>query len=189
VNNSYQLLSIVDHCLNVYSLESGLVSLNESKVNLNELCNSIKAIFRGSMKSSDISFSFFPSLPDLSATFEVDEEKLVDVLSSLLLNAFNYTKSGYIHFGYTIEPGFVQFFVDDTGIGIPEDKIDSIFDPFSKVDYAQKTSGVGLGLTICRHYAHLMGGDIWATSTLGKGSNFYFSIPIKESTFKTPVAG
>lgn len=187
VKNVYQLLEVVDNCLCNASLEAGQVALNPTIVNLNELCYTIKEVFMESKGFYDISFGFSPGLSDMSATLMVDEVKLVQVLSSLLLNAFNFTQVGYINFGYTIESGFIHFFVDDTGVGIPEDKIESIFEPFSKVDYSLKNTGVGLGLTICRNMVRLMGGDIWVLSKLGKGSVFHFSIPLVFSS-KTPVA-
>jgi signal transduction histidine kinase len=114
-----------------------------------------------------------------NSTITTDKAKLVQILSNLLGNAFKYTREGSIIFGYRSSDDGVEFFVRDTGIGIPEDKLDRIFDRFYQIDNQSSRSygGAGLGLSICKSYVGLLGGRIWVSSQQGKGSEFCFTHP------------
>lgn len=107
---------------------------------------------------------------------ETDRNRLTQILTNLLTNAIKHTSQGFIRFGYKKTGGFVEFFVQDTGEGIPEDKIDTIFSRFVQLDDWSK--GVGLGLAICRGLVEQMDGKIWVTSTFGEGSTFYVALPL-----------
>ena len=102
---------------------------------------------------------------------EADKNRLTQILTNLLTNSIKHTEKGFIRFGYKRTAASVEFFVEDSGEGIPRDKIDSIFSRFVQLDSWSK--GVGLGLAICRGLVEQMGGKIWVTSELGKGSIFY----------------
>ena len=107
---------------------------------------------------------------------EADKNRLTQILTNLLTNSIKHTEKGFIRFGYKRTAASVEFFVEDSGEGIPRDKIDSIFSRFVQLDSWSK--GVGLGLTICRGLVEQMGGKIWVTSELGKGSIFYVTLPL-----------
>lgn len=107
---------------------------------------------------------------------EADKNRLTQILTNLLTNSIKHTEKGFIRFGYKRTAAFVEFFVEDSGEGIPRDKIDSIFSRFVQLDSWSK--GVGLGLAICRGLVEQMGGKIWVTSELGKGSIFYVTLPL-----------
>ena len=115
---------------------------------------------------------------------EADKNRLTQILTNLLTNSIKHTEKGFIRFGYkrTAASGYrkvdssVEFFVQDSGEGIPEDKIKMIFSRFVQLDSWSK--GVGLGLAICRGLVEQMGGKIWVTSELGKGSIFYVTLPL-----------
>ena len=114
---------------------------------------------------------------------ESDEFRFNQIFSHLLSNAFKYTHNGFIEFGFDInqqeEP---IFYVRDTGIGIPEDKTDTIFNHFIKIEDRTKLyRGTGIGLTITKKLVNLLGGEIWVESNLGIGSIFYFTLPEKVS--------
>ena len=107
---------------------------------------------------------------------ELRLNRLTQILTNLLTNSIKHTEKGFIRFGYKRTAASVEFFVEDSGEGIPRDKIDSIFSRFVQLDSWRK--GVGLGLAICRGLVEQMGGKIWVTSELGKGSIFYVTLPL-----------
>ena len=112
-----------------------------------------------------------------------DPLRLRQVLSNLLSNAVKFTSEGSIELGYKLDPRKnrprIEFYISDTGIGIPEDKLDLIFERFRQVDDSQSRQygGTGLGLAISKRLVELIGGSIWVESKPGKGSTFYFNIP------------
>ena len=105
-----------------------------------------------------------------------DHQRLTQIITNLLNNAIKHTKQGFIRFGYEIKSSEVYFFVKDSGEGIPEDKLDTIFGRFVQLNDMSK--GVGLGLAICKGLVEQMNGTIGVTSKLGNGSTFYFNLPI-----------
>ena len=153
---------------------------------------------------------FQNSLPVENAIIETDREKILTILSNLINNAIKYSDVGTIEIGYTVkqsgktvvmsdinlvelihgksldkaitEPVELEFFVKDTGLGIPKDKLKVIFDRFIQ-DYNDETrvfQGAGLGLAISKAYVEMLGGKIWVESETGKGSTFFFTIPFND---------
>jgi signal transduction histidine kinase len=127
------------------------------------------------------------SLPDNKANIISDREKVFAILTNLIKNSIKYSEKGSIEFGYNIvnhqtQPN-IQFFVKDTGIGIPEDKQEAIFERFIQADTADKMArhGAGLGLSITRAYVEMLNGKIWVESKEGTGSTFYFTLPYNTS--------
>ena len=110
-----------------------------------------------------------------------DSMRLKQVINNLIENAFKYTLNGEIEFGLKEKEGGLEFFVSDTGIGVPEDKIETIFHRFSQVEYSPEKAfgGTGLGLAISRDLVHLLGGKIWVESVVDKGSDFRFFLPVE----------
>lgn len=118
--------------------------------------------------------------PNPNLKFQADHEKVYLVLFNLVDNAFKFTESGMIEFGYRLEDDFLVFFVKDTGPGISEKFNDLIFERFYQIEDPTSKShpGLGLGLSISKSLTELMGGKIWVLSEIGKGSEFCFSIPM-----------
>lgn len=108
-------------------------------------------------------------------TVETDKKRLTQVLTNLVTNAMKHTKAGSIRFGYTLEPGQIRFYVADTGTGIPQNQLEEIFSRFVQLKGSKQ--GIGLGLAICKGLVNRMGGTISATSEIGKGSTFAFTLP------------
>ena len=109
---------------------------------------------------------------------KIDSQRLEQVLVNLIHNAVKFTRTGgeVVLFADS-GPGEVRFAVRDTGIGIPLEDVPRIFERFYRVDKSRTGSGTGLGLSIAKHIVEAHGGKIWAESTEGKGSTFYFTIP------------
>ena len=140
---------------------------------------SLNEQFSINAKESNISINLKATSPDKDSTIVTDNTKLIQILSNLINNAIKFTKNGQIDFGYTLKDKFIEFFVSDTGIGIPPEYHSRIFDRFFQVDSAvsRQYSGTGLGLSICKGYVELLGGDIKVESESGKGTLFLFTIP------------
>ncbi len=129
-------------------------------------------------------------LPENEAVIQSDREKIISILTNLIKNAIKYSESGKIDFGYKLKTindltgsnnklKVLEFYVKDTGIGIPEGKLKIIFERFIQVDNSDTRDfqGAGLGLAISRAYVEMLGGKIWATNNKGSGSTFHFTIP------------
>jgi len=118
-------------------------------------------------------------LPAKEAIIKTDHEKVSAVLINLIKNSIKYTKKGLIEFGYNKEGKYIEFFVKDTGIGIPKNRQEAIFERFIQADMEDKMAfqGAGLGLSISKAYVEMLDGKIWVESEEGKGSVFYFTIP------------
>ena len=116
-----------------------------------------------------------------------DSTKLIQILSNLINNATKFTREGRIDFGYTLKDGNLEFFVKDTGIGIPPEHHEKIFERFFQVDnlISRKFGGTGLGLSICKAYVELLGGKIWVISNPGEGTDFRFTIPYNSPRSKS----
>ena len=179
VNSSNQLLSIIEDIVRIATIESGQEKLNESITNVNSLLQTEYEKFARKSAETGIELSYTPGLPDQEASIMIDQTKLIQTLSNLLVNAFKFTSKGHIRFGYNRKGNFLEFFVEDTGIGVPADKHEIIFKRFSQVDnrLTRQFGGSGLGLSICKAYIELMGGEIGLKSSEKGGSTFYFTIP------------
>lgn len=177
--SSHQLLSIIDDIVRIATIEAGQERLSRSELNLNHLMRFELDQFRSKAEEKGITFECTVDLDDERSLILADETKLQQIISNLLVNAFKFTHSGTIHFGYQSKQGNLEFYVKDTGIGIPESMLVSIFNRFSQVEssISRQYGGSGLGLSICKAYVELHGGKIWVESAPGNGSSFLFTIP------------
>ncbi len=177
-----QLLSIINDIVDLASIESGQVKINIKEINLNTTLRRINEQFSYKEKPHKIMLSLKTPLSNKDAEILTDGTKLVQIISNLINNAFKFTQAGRIDFGYDLKDDFLEFFVKDTGIGIPQEHQSKIFDRFYQVDNAvsRQYTGTGLGLSICKAYAELMGGNIWLESKPGIGTTFSFTIPYKK---------
>lgn len=171
-SNNKRLLTLINEVLDLSKIESGKLELALTPVNISELCNEI--VITHQLNAEGISLKL--DLPDEDFCFITDKNRLTQILSNLITNALKFTPEGCITVGYRRKAALVDFFVKDTGIGIPKDKLDAIFDRFVKVnDFAP---GTGLGLSICKSIVERMGGDISVVSEPGEGSLFSFRLPL-----------
>lgn len=179
IHNSTQLLSIINDIVNIATIEAGQEKANIKKTSINSLIKQVYEQFVLQAKNKDISFSHKKCFPDEEIEIMADETKIRQVLTNLLSNAFKFTDSGLVDFGCRIDNDFLEFFVKDTGIGVPPEKQSEIFERFSQLNYTEDRlyRGSGLGLSISKAYVELLGGKMWISSTPGRGSTFYFTIP------------
>jgi len=178
------LLNIINDIIDISKLDSGQVKINPVTCELNKLLYETYNFFYSNsfeVSKKEINFRLSTSLPDCESVILTDDFRLKQVLNNLLSNALKFTQKGTIEFGYTIDESKTKilFFVKDSGRGIPEDKLDIIFERFRQVDNTttRQYGGTGLGLAISKSLVTLMGGEIWVESELEKGSIFHFSVP------------
>ena len=174
-----QLLSIINDIVDIANVESGQAKVNLVKVNLNLMLKSLNEQFSINGKQNSVSINHKTALSDSDSAILTDSTKLVQILSNLINNAIKFTKKGRIDFGYVLKDNFLEFYVKDTGIGIPQEYHSLIFERFYQVDRAvsRQYNGTGLGLSICKGYVELIGGTIRVESEPGKGTQFVFTIP------------
>lgn len=177
------LLGIVNDILQISSLQNGKVALEPETFDLEELLQGIESVFR--FKSEEKGLDFFIEKPqDLPPLLRADKLRLNQVLYNLLGNAVKFTDMGHIALRIKIKEKneqtiWLRFEVADTGLGIPPEKIDSMFEAFTRLRSKDRIiEGTGLGLAICKNLIELFGGTIGATSQPGQGSTFFFEIPL-----------
>jgi len=178
-----RLINTINDLMDISMLVSGQIDVNYSNVNVRKLITSLLPKFQNKTKEKKISLSFITNGVSDDMMAKIDRQKVNSILSKLITNAIKFTKKGNIEYGCTFisnaEKHVLEFFVKDTGIGIPANRLNSIFDRFTQVDYSTTRGfeGSGLGLSIIKEYVEMLKGTIWVESEEGKGSQFYFKIP------------
>ncbi len=182
IQSCNQLLSIITDIVNIATIEAGQEMIHESEINLNATLILLHDQFLLKAQKQNISFNLKPSLPDNKDRISTDETKLIQILTNLVGNALKFTNHGHVNFGYIVKNDELEFFVEDTGIGVHPEMYEEIFKRFRQVESTieRRFGGSGLGLSISKAYVGLLGGKIWLVSELGKGSTFYFTIPLKK---------
>lgn len=182
------LLSIVEDIFDITLIEAGEVKLKKEDVKLDNLLQSVhQIIMLEQQKTKKDQLDLALKIPKAykNLTINTDSSKLKQILLNLLKNALKFTNEGYISYGFEIkkihDKSILKFYVEDTGIGISMDKREFIFDVFRQVDESKTKvyGGTGIGLSISKKLTELLGGEIWLESKKGKGSVFYFTIPLE----------
>lgn len=178
--NSEILLQLINDILDLSKIEAGTLEYVRQPMDLGELCRNIYETHKGRVHD-EVTLV----LDNKDATLVVNEDKnrLMQVITNLITNAIKFTFHGEIRFGFNVGEDCIHFYVKDTGMGISEEKIKSIFERFVKLNAF--VQGTGLGLAICRMIVEKIGGEITAESKLNKGSTFRFTIPY-DSNVKRP---
>lgn len=182
-----RMLNIINDIIDISKIESGLLTVKITELNINELIDYNYNFFKPEMEQKGINFLCKKSLATEEANIFTDKEKVYAILLNLIKNAIKYTKAGSIEFGYMQEDNQLKFYVKDTGIGVSEEKQQLIFERFTQADIedTKVSEGAGLGLAISKAYVSILGGKIWLESKsqdlfAGEqgGSTFFFSIPL-----------
>lgn len=176
-----RLLNIINDIIDISKIESGLAVVEISSSNINEQLDYIYTFFKPEVEAKGLRLIMKNLLPAHECVIKTDKEKVFAILTNLIKNAVKYTEKGIIEVGCQKRGKFLEFYVKDTGIGIPQEKYNAIFERFVQVDMDGKMArqGSGLGLSITKAYVEMLGGTIWLESTPGEGSVFYFTIPQK----------
>ena len=172
--NSGLLLNLFNDILDLSALEAGSLRFSIRLVRLRDVCAQLYYLNHSSVQPG-VKLILDEVDPELS--IQGDWDRISQIWLNLLSNAIKFTSNGEIHFGFEKKDQIVQGYVSDTGIGIPAERVTTIFSRFGKVnDFVQ---GTGLGLTICRMLTEKMGSRIWVRSKVGRGTTFYFTLPIE----------
>jgi len=184
-NNCNTLLHLIDDIIDLAKIEANEVTIVKKETNVNLLMQELfdtYSQFRKKLQKEHLDITWEKTHYKDNFILKTDLFRLKQVLTNLLDNAFKYTEKGRVTFGYKIEEEekLVKFYVSDTGIGIPENKRNQIFERFNKLESNKSKlyRGTGLGLTITKNIVNKLGGEIGLNSALNKGSTFYFTIPL-----------
>ncbi len=186
IQSSDQLLSIINDIVSIASIEAEQEKVQENEININSICKLINDQFFTRDTNPNVKFRLQTSLADDEVNIITDSTKLTQILTNLISNALKFTQEGFVNFGYTLKDNFLEFYVEDSGIGISSDMHTEIFKRFRQVETtaARTFGGSGLGLSISKAYVEMLGGKIWLSSEEGKGSVFYFTLPYKTVNLK-----
>ncbi|MFQ6099769.1 MAG: GAF domain-containing protein [Anaerolineae bacterium] len=178
-DSGQHLLRLINDILDISKIEAGKMELSFEAVDLKEAIEGVMATAIALVKDKPIELQ--QSIPEDLPKVRGDERRIRQVLLNLVSNAEKFTEAGFIRVEAEASSTEVTISVADSGIGIAPEKLDSIFDPFIQVDASttRRAGGTGLGLSITREFVEMHGGRIWVESGLGKGSTFYFTLPIK----------
>ncbi len=183
------LLALINDILDISKIESGRVELQVGTVRVGAMARKLVETFRPQATAKGIAIDAEIS-PDMPAEIETDGQRLEQILKNFLANAVKFTDTGSVTLlaGRTVD-GRLAFTVRDTGIGIPADKQEAIFEPFRQADGTidRKYGGTGLGLSISRELTRLLGGEIRVDSAVGRGSSFSLIVPERFEANSTPA--
>ena len=183
------LLAVLNGILDLSKVESGKIELEARAFDLEQTVTAASAAFAPLAAEKRLAFSVEVA-PQLRGTWRGDDARIRQVLSNLLSNALKFTVAGAIRLDVEPSADGVAFRVADTGIGIPADKLDAIFEKFTQADSSTTRlfGGTGLGLAICERLVALMGGRITVESRVGDGSTFSFALPLRREIAVEPLA-
>lgn len=177
-----RLLATVNDLIDISRIETQQIKVNKSDVDITEILLTMVNASTHLAVQSNNKIECTSKYKDTKTILHTDKNLLVGIFLNLMNNAMKFTSNGTIEIGSFDKESDIVFFVKDTGIGIPENRLDAIFDRFVHADLTltRTHEGAGLGLSIAKAYAELLGGDLWVESEVGKGSTFFFNIPKEE---------
>ena len=183
-SNIDQLLSIINDIITISSIETHQEKFDVQLTSLNDIMNEMFNLFNDRFQQRNCSLTIEESLNNVQSFIYTDGIKLSHILNNLIENALKFTENGTVNIGYHLKNKVLEFFVKDTGIGVPPEMLGKIFDSFRKANNNNLfgLTGTGLGLSIAKGFVELLGGTIWVESEVGKGSVFYFTIPYKPAS-------
>ncbi len=182
--NSEHLLGIINDILEISTLQNGKLKFEIKKFDLSALLSNLFNIVQYKLKENAVQFELDIG-EDIPKFVEGDPNRLQQVLINLVGNAFKFTQEGKVtvkveNLNQSNKEVWLKFYVSDTGIGIPQDKVSDIFEPFNRVESKEHNfEGTGLGLSIAHNIVTMLNGGMGVESILGKGSTFFFEIPFK----------
>lgn len=178
-----ELTDMVDDLLDLAKIEAGRITISPAWFELMDLFSALRGMFRPIVDGTDADLVFED--PEGLPRLYTDDKKVAQILRNFISNALKFTPRGEVRVSATLEgDDRVRFTVRDTGIGIPEELQHILFEDFTQVDspLQKRMRGTGLGLSLCRQFAHLLGGEVGLKSAVGQGSEFFVSLPLALST-------
>ena len=178
-----RMLNIINDIIDISKIESGQKDVNIVETCINLQMEFVYKFFKPEAEKKGINLTLVNSLPFKDSFINTDTEKIYAILTNLVKNAIKFTKTGFIEFGYEKKSQVMEFFVKDSGVGIPDYQIEIIFERFRQGSelLSRNYEGAGLGLFISKSYVEMLGGRIWVESQLDVGSTFYFTIPYEKN--------
>ncbi len=180
-----RMLSIINDIISISKIESQQIELAISETNVNEQVEYIYHFFKLEAEQKKLHISFKNGLDSDKAFVRTDREKLYAILTNLVKNAIKFTPSGSVELGYKVNDDFLEFYVKDSGRGIPEEQKLFIFERFRQGSETlnRNFEGAGLGLSISKAYVEMLGGKIWVENNTRKngnstGATFFFTLPL-----------
>jgi len=182
INSGKSLLNLINDIIDISKIEAGQLKVKPRIVQLNPIMNEIyiSQYQINDMKNKSFELKMQKAVEADDFNINTDPFRLKQILNNLIGNAMKFTKQGFIEFGYKFSgPDKLLFYVKDTGVGMPKDKLDVIFKRFGQIEQKddKNQAGTGLGLTISKKLAELLGGEMWVESEEGVGSTFFFTMP------------
>lgn len=176
-----RLLNIINDILDISKIETKQFSVHLEEINLNDFMLETYSLFLNQAKNKNIPLNLKKGLDDHNSFIITDSQKLKQILNNLLSNAIKFTHSGEIVLEYKLNGQLLEFYVQDTGIGISSEYIQYVFERFIQADttHERKYGGTGLGLSIAKGFTEILGGTISCHSILNEGSTFKFTLPYK----------
>ncbi len=174
------ILNLLTNLLEFSSLEQGKLQVSNEAFNLRQLCDETAEMFEPIARHKNLQFNYEPNIED-NCTILSDRLKIKQILSNLISNGVKYTLEGSVTFKARMGRNLVVFDIVDTGVGIPQDKLEEVFKPFVRIEtYNQFAEGSGYGMSVVKGLVDLLGGEIHIDSEVGKGSHFEVRIPVGE---------
>jgi signal transduction histidine kinase len=175
-----ELSEMVDDLLDLAKMEAGRITISPEWFEMVDLFSALRGMFRPIVANTSVSLVF--AEPEAIPRIYTDDKKLSQILRNFISNALKFTPEGEVSVSAQLaEPAVVEFAVTDTGIGIAAEHLPMLFSDFIQIDtrLQRRLRGTGLGLSLARKFAELLGGSVGAESALGKGSRFWVRIPIR----------
>ena len=175
-----RMLNILNDIIDISKIKSGLMEVDIKEFDVNEKMDCIYNVFKPEAEVKKLDFLVKKGMSSDEVIIHTDRLKVNCILSNLVKNAIKYCDNGSVEVGYERKDNYLEFYVKDTGIGIPIERQKAIFKRFIQADIQDREArqGAGLGLSIAKAYVKLLGGKIWVESQPEKGSTFYFTLPI-----------
>lgn len=175
------LMSIINDILDLSKVEAGRIELEKLDLELDELINDLQTFFSPLARSKNISFTVVDNFPNEKKVIKADYARMRQILTNVIGNAIKFTFAGGVTLSYTYLPeqNMIRFEIKDTGIGIPEEKVKTLFKPFTQADASttRRFGGTGLGLSISKNFVAIMNGSIGVVSIPNMGSTFWIELP------------
>ncbi|WP_225035010.1 sensor histidine kinase [Winogradskyella sp. SM1960] len=176
-----ELLDVITDILNISKIETGLMTVKNTVFNVNDIIEGLYKVFLHEAELKNVQFNLNNQIPKKEQLIKSDREKLTAVLKHLIENAIKYTSKGdsiLLYCNVNSNTSQIEFLIKDTGVGIPEDKKETIFNPFYQVDVGNREAlhGSGIGLSISKAYVEMLGGRLVLESEIGVGTSFRFYI-------------